>query len=670
VKKPPRPLGQSTVDGQETLRQAVQFHQQGRLNDADSLYRAILKAQPAHVEANHFLGVVRLQQGRNAEALDLIGAALRANPNSPLALTNFGTALERLGRPEAALASFDQALALKPDFVQALHCRGQALLALGRPQEALASYDRALAIRPGDANALANRAMALVALGRPEAALASFDRAIAIAPGHFEALNYRGAALLAVNRPEAALASFERAIAIRPDYAEAFNNRAIALNALKRLEQALASLDQALALKPDFSEAFCNRGNALKALGRFDAALASYDRAIALNPGNAEYFRNKGDLLAELGHVDEAVAAIETSITLAPRRTRAYYSLTLFKRMTPEDRNFRAMEALARDMNSLSADEQINLDFALAKAYADIGDPERSFRRLAEGNALKRKSIAYDETAALDFFARIRKTFTAALMRELAGAGEASRAPVFILGMQRSGTTLVEQILASHPKVLAAGERDDFEQSVAELQRAATGGLQFPEMFAQASGEDLRRLGAIYLRRIGVAESHAARITDKMPGNFLRVGLIRLALPNARIIHARRDPMDTCFSCFTQSFVENPPYVYDLAELGRYYRGYEGLMAHWREVLPEGAMLEVQYEDVVADLEGQARRIVAHCGLEWDARCLEFYRTERQVRTASLVQVRQPIFKSSIGRWRAYEAFLGPLREALAAGAG
>jgi hypothetical protein len=189
-------------------------------------------------------------------------------------------------------------------------------------------------------------------------------------------------------------------------------------------------------------------------------------------------------------------------------------------------------------------------------------------------------------------------------------------------------------------------------------------------MFAQASGEDLRRLGAIYLRRIGVAESHAARITDKMPGNFLRVGLIRLALPNARIIHARRDPMDTCFSCFTQSFVENPPYVYDLAELGRYYRGYEGLMAHWREVLPEGAMLEVQYEDVVADLEGQARRIVAHCGLEWDARCLEFYRTERQVRTASLVQVRQPIFKSSIGRWRAYEAFLGPLREALAAGAG
>ena len=369
--------------------------------------------------------------------------------------------------------------------------------------------------------------------------------------------------------------------------------------------------------------------------------------------------------MGELGRIDEAKVAIETAITLAPLRTRPYYHLALFKHMTPDEPHLRAMEKLAQNMSSLDADEQIDLNFALAKAYADIGDHKRSFARLADGAALKRKKALYDEAAEFSRFERIRKTFTGELMHSYAGLGDPSLAPVFIIGMPRSGTTLIEQILASHPKVFAAGEREDFAKAVDELHRITGNGSPFPETTAM-SGPHLRRLGASYLQRIGAAASTADRITDKMPGNFLYAGYINLALPNARIIHARRDPMDTCFSCFSQSFGDDSlPYTYDLGELGRFYRAYEALMAHWREVLPPGAMLEVQYEEVVADLEGQARRIVAYCGLEWDARCLDFHRTERPVRTASMAQVRQPIYTSSVGRWRPYQAFLGPLRAAL-----
>ena len=255
-------------------------------------------------------------------------------------------------------------------------------------------------------------------------------------------------------------------------------------------------------------------------------------------------------------------------------------------------------------------------------------------------------------------------------MRLRPDVGEPSDAPVFIFGMPRSGSTLVEQILASHPSVFALGEVDDFENAIAGLRDGAGNALQFPEMFAAPSAELLRRLGASYLQSVGAADSTADRVTDKRPANFLYAGLIHLALPKARMIHTRRDAIDTCWSCFSQRFADSGslPCAYDLGELGRYYRAYDGLMAHWRSVLPQDVMLEVQYEDVVEDIEAQARRILVHCGLEWDPCCLDFHRTERQVRTVSVAQVRQPIYTNAVGRWRRFEPFLGPLLRELADG--
>jgi hypothetical protein len=327
--------------------------------------------------------------------------------------------------------------------------------------------------------------------------------------------------------------------------------------------------------------------------------------------------------------------------------------------MAPGDPHLRAMQELAQDIGSLDEGEQIDLNFALSKALADVGDKDQSFQRLLTANALKRRRTFYDEAADIGFLERMQTAFTGQMMRNNEGAGEPSPAPAFILGMPRSGTTLAEQILASHPKVFGAGEIPDFARALAAIGPVSP--LRAPEAALQMSREQWRRLGAAYLGNIRARAPAAERIVNKMPDNFRFVGLIHLALPNARIIHVRRDPIDTCLSCFSKQFAGNLPYSYDLAELGRYYRAYEALMAHWRRVLPQGAMLEVRYEEIVADLEGQARRILAYCGLAWDANCLDFHRTERPVHTASVAQVRQPIYKSSVQRWRPYERFLGPL---------
>jgi hypothetical protein len=278
---------------------------------------------------------------------------------------------------------------------------------------------------------------------------------------------------------------------------------------------------------------------------------------------------------------------------------------------------------------------------------------------------MKRCLIDYDESRMFDLFDRIRDVFTSELLRRKEGAGDPSQVPVLIVGMPRSGTTLIEQILASHPKAFGGGELRDLGEVIAAHCDLAAAPAAYPECLRDMPGEVLGRIGAGYAARLRRRAPTAERIIDKMPANFLHLGLLHLALPNARIIHARRDPIDTCVSCFTRLFGGEQQFSYDLGELGRYYRRYQSLMAHWRATLPAGAMLEVDYEQLVDNLEPQARRIVDYCGLEWDDACLRFYETKRQVHTSSAAQVRQPIYRTAVGRWRPYRQWLGPLLEEL-----
>jgi sulfotransferase family protein len=325
-----------------------------------------------------------------------------------------------------------------------------------------------------------------------------------------------------------------------------------------------------------------------------------------------------------------------------------------------------ALEEMAKEPDSLSVEDRIALHFALARACEHMGRRDAAFEHLVAGNGLKRRHLIYDEAAVLGGMAQVEAVFTPELIRAQEGAGEPSPVPVFIVGMLRSGTTLVEQILASHPDVFGAGELKLFDGAIGSMRAAFHGSPGYPEIATHMTGAHFRELGGRYADGLRRLAPQAARITDKLPSNFVFAGLIHLALPNAVIIHTVRDPVDTCMSCFSRLFTEGQRHTYDLAELGRYYRRYQSLMAHWHRVLPPGRILDVQYEDVVADLEGAARRILAHCSLPWDPRCLDFHRTERPVRTASATQVRQPIYATSIGRGHAYGEFIAPLRAALA----
>jgi tetratricopeptide (TPR) repeat protein len=673
----------------------LELEHQGRFEEALVSYDKALELKPDDVEALNGRGNVLKALGRTDAALASYDEALALNPNYAAARYGRGCQLQEVGRIDEALADYDKALMLYPDFAEALNNRGVVLKEMNRLGEALASYDGALALNPNVVEAHNNRGVVLEQMNRLDEALASYDRALALNPDLITVIKNRGNVMNALDRTDEALADYDRALALNPCDADACNGRGNVMKKLHRIheaeamfrraiqldpgsadahcnlgsvlidlgksDQAEAVLRRAVALNPDFAIALHNLGTALIRLDRSDEAEVVIRRAVALNPDLAGAHHNLGVALMEFGRLSEAREAAERAVALAPLKLPYLRQLGEVRRYVAGDPYFTALEALAQNEASLSVDDQITLHFALAKAQADTGRPEEEFRRLLTGNALKRSHIDYDEIAVLGEIDRAQQVFTSQFIRASEGGGEPSSKPIFIVGMPRSGTTLVEQILASHPMVRGAGELTLFERAIGDVRSVMHEAPSYPEMALQMSEGHFRELGARYLAGIQQLAPAASHVTDKLPTNFLFAGLIHLALPAATILHTVRDPVDTCISCFSKLFTEVNLQTYDLAELGRYYRHYKALMAHWHRVLPPGRILDVSYEETVADLEGAARRILAHCGLPWDPRCLDFHLTERVVRTASATQVRQPIYTSSIGRWRAYEPLLGPL---------
>jgi tetratricopeptide (TPR) repeat protein len=480
------------------------------------------------------------------------------------------------------------------------------------------------------------------------------------AAAHFQ----RAVAMMNQGRWPEALAAYEAVLRLEPGHVPTLNNRGIVLERLGRQAEALASYEEALSLAPGDPLALNNRGEALQKLMRHEEALASFDAAIASAPDFAEAHGNRGRLLGHLGRTAEAIQALERAIELAPSQPQHYLHLAPLRRFGPGDPVLERMQRLAAQPRGLSAEGRIELGFALAKALADTGEHEEAFAQLSLANRLKRSTFHYDEPASLRELERIGALLGQDFQARMQGAGDPGPAPILIVGMPRSGSTLVEQILASHPKVFAAGELPDLEEVIeAELQRAGVG--PFPDGAAQLSPGAVSALGDAYVKRLCTASNGAERIVDKALSNFRFLGLVHVALPSARIVHMRRDPVDTCMSCYSLLFGGNQPFAYDLGELGRYHRAVDRLMRRWRELLPAEALLELNYETLIADPEAQVRRLLDHCGLDWDPRCLEFHRTRRVVTTSSAAQVRRPLYGGAVGAARVYERHLGPLLEAL-----
>jgi tetratricopeptide (TPR) repeat protein len=604
---------------------ALALHMQGRAGEAEQAYRAVLESHPDHAEALHGLGVLHLQNRRADLAVDFLRRAVVASGGSPVIRNNLGVALCAAGRFAGAAEVYREAVRAEPDSVPPLLNLGKILNVLGAWPEAVAVLRHAVALAPADAQVHQQLGMALSETGHGDEALGHFEKAVALAPDRSDVHCDLGAMLLKLKRPQQAAESYRRALTITPRSPAALCGLGETMGVLSQHDEAVSCFDRAIALAPDFALAHFNRGTALTYLGRKQDAAKAFVRAAELDPGSMAFRR------ALLG----------------------------LEKVSTGNEHLKALEALAAGRRDPA--ENIALHFALAKAYDDIGDHSRAMTEWRQGNAAKRSLSRYDIENDLARFRAIAATFTAGFLSAQAASGETSDVPVFVIGMPRSGTTLVEQILASHPDVFGAGE----QVILPDFINSGRAGRDFPASVGALGREEWRALGADYVERLRALAPQAARITDKLPLNFQLVGLIRIALPHARVVHVMRNPLDTCFSCYSVLLDDDLDFSCDLADLGRYYRGYRGLMDHWRTVLPPDAMLEIRYESLVADIETQARRLVDYCGLPWDARCLAFHETDRPVETASVLQVRRPLYDTSVGRAARYAAWLEPLRHAL-----
>jgi tetratricopeptide (TPR) repeat protein len=640
-----------------------------QLDDAVACYRRALEIKPRYPEACNNLGNALRGLGRLDDAMASYRRALEISPDFAEAHSNLGNMLRGLGRFDDAVASYRRAIQVKPHYPEACNNLGNALLDLEQFEAAAASYRRALELKPDFAEAHNNLGNALRGLGQLEAAAASYDQALALDRDFAGAHSNRGDVLRDLGRPAEAAASCRRAIELQPDLAGAHNSLGNALLDLGQLDGAAASYDQALTLRRNFAEAHINLGLLLRQRGCTAEAEASCRRALAMNPAAAPAIVLQAELRADDGRFTESEELFTRAIAIDPKLPEAWAGIAYLRKMTQRDAAW-AAQAQRVAGQRLPPRREVYLRFAIGKYFDDVKDFENAFGSYQRAHDLaKLYAVPYD---------RQQQTRAVDQMIERYGRGQASRLPidaatparpVFIVGMPRSGTTLAEQILASHPAVFGAGELPFWNSAASTHQSFARGGeagAHSGDTSADTAAKEVSdgiafKLATDYLRLLGDLSPDALRVIDKMPANFSCLGLIHEALPNARIIHMRRNPIDTCLSIYFQHFKGAHAYANDLDDLAHYYTEYVRLMQHWKSILPEGAILDVPYESLVADQEVWSRRMLEFIGVPWDPHCMDFHQTQRNVMSASKWQVRQKMTRSSIERWRNYEQFVGPL---------
>lgn len=484
-------------------------------------------------------------------------------------------------------------------------------------------------------------------------ALECYQEVVNADPRNVLARNGLGIALARLSRYPEAAAQFRNAIGARPGFPEAHFNLAGVLQSTGRFIESEMPLRRALKLKPAYTAARVSLGMTLTLLGRLPEAKDSYERALRSAPRDAQALVGLGQIEALNGRFEAAESAYQRALEALPGYPPAWAALVWLRKMTPADASWLKRAEEIADAG-LTAIDETTLRFAIGKYCDDVGDFTRAFRSFQRANELHRqRADPYDKEERSRFIEDSVNVYTReVLARPRAGASESAR-PVFVVGMPRSGTSLVEQIIASHPAAHGAGELEFWT----DVLRKHEGTIR-----KEPPSESLcRKLAADYLGVLAKHSKDAMRVVDKAPGNCEYLGLIHCVFPNARVIYLQRDPIDTCLSCYFQQFSPRMNFAIDLGDLAHYYRGHERLMAHWRQALPAGSLLEVPYAELVADQEGWTRKMLDFVGLPWDEQCLNFHKTERAVTTASVWQVRQKIYGSSVARWRNYEKFIGPL---------
>lgn len=654
-----------------------------RHEEAETHCRRALDLKPDFTDALLNLGNVQVAQGRHKDAIATWKKAVDLRPGFSLAWSNIGNAYRELGRLHDSETACRRAIETDDRNAQGWCNLGNAVRDLGRPAEAETHYRKATALQPNFVTAHNNLAIALIDQGRYEDAAAAVRYAVTFDPDYAEGWSNLSLALRELGQMDEAELAANRALKLKPDSASAHIDVAETLFLTERLEEAEDYLKKAMELEPGSARILLKLSGVLERANRIDEALKAVDDALELNPEMPEshyrkasihFMTNQLDeareslnkalrlmpkfplglaLLSEIeqamGNMDKAGEIALQAIEMNPGMPFAYMTYGKTKKYKKDDPDFIQMQEMAENPRHAGRQQQTSLHYALFKAYEDVGDYGKAFDHLSKGAAMKRQSIPYEEASAFAHIELQKTIYPEDFLKAYKNKGYKSNLPVFIVGMPRSGTTLTEQIISSHPDVYGAGELQDLTAAEHEI-----GGNFGPENAA--------RLGEIYIERIKKLDKSGKklRITDKMPGNFMRIGMIAAALPDAKIIHCRRNAIDTCLSCYKQLFARGQYWSYDLEELGRYYQNYLGIMDHWRKVLP-GRFLDIDYEETVTNFEEKARELIDYVGLPWNDACLAPHENKRAVLTASKTQVIQPVYKTSVESWRKYEDFIQPL---------
>jgi tetratricopeptide (TPR) repeat protein len=693
--------GRVNITPAKAIEMAGQLYSRRQYAQAERVCRQIIASRPGNADAHNILGVSLAALGRKDDAIGALKRAIKINGKAASYHANLGEILRQAGRLDEAAKAIEEAIKLEPNNAQALNNLGIIQYERKQFQDAVKSYRRALELKPNMPEALNNLGNASRLTGDIDGALQAYQEALTQRAIYPEVYNNLGTLLQQDRKFEEAEHALRKAIQQNPRYIEAHNNLAQLLSSQEQDAEALRILGEALQFagdkaqtllitariqlrrnnfeaaeqavrlalqeEPDNAEALAVLGQVLHETDRYDEAIEVLDRALRRSPDNAEALNFYGVALKSVGRLDEAREHILKALQLNGAMYGAYANLADLVDFSEGigDELFSRMEAIFDSIPDGEAEPLLALHFSYAKALDDRGQHAKALEHYIIGGRMKRAQLEYKESETHGFFDAIRAAFPKEVFENRKYAGLDDDRPVFIVGMPRSGSTLVEQILSSHPDIHGAGEVKHLSRALGDLRDRSPSLPKYPEMMAKVTPAQLDLVAKNYQRALAHGVGDAKRITDKLLTNYFFLGLINLLLPNAKVIHTRRDPVDTCLSGFTKLFKDDMPHCYDLAELGRYYGKYRELMEHWEQVLPDGFMTTVHYEDVVADTEKEAKRLVAFLELPWNEKCVEFHKSGRPVKTASVAQVRRPIYKTSVQRWKKYGPGLRPLLDAI-----
>jgi tetratricopeptide (TPR) repeat protein len=645
---------------EEARRQAQAALRAGRAASAERALRGLLARAPGEVNCEWLLGVALLEQDKTQEGLALLERVLSRAPDFAQARVDLARAYRSAGRSAEARTEVRRVLEVQPHHHRAWLAYGDILVDLKQYDDARLAFERATLTDPQRERV--QQATAALAADDRKQAEELFRAILREDASHPAALVGLGALALAADRPWDAERLLRHALRQAEHLPLALRGLGPALLALGRVHESEQAAQRLLKVEPENPQSWVTLAAVATRLLQQERALEAYEKAAVLQPQEPMIRLSIGHAQKTLGRRADSEAAYKAALALKPAMGAAWWGLADLKNYVFAHAEVERMQALLS--GRLPRADAAQVHFALGKALEDAHDYPRAFEHYAQGNALRRLDAAFDIEAFERRSARIRAFFDAPFLAGQAGSGAASRAPIFIVGLPRSGSTLIEQILASHSQVEGTMELPNIVTLVHQFDDMVQSRDGYPETLRGIPRAQLAALGARYLEETRPLRSGRERFTDKLPNNFSHIGLIQLILPNATVIDARRHPMDACFSTFKQHFASGQTFSYDLNDLGRYYRAYLSLMDHWDTVLP-GKVLHVQYEELVRDPEAQIRRLLAHCGLQFEPACLQFHATRRAVRTASAEQVRQPIYTSAVAHWRHFERELEPLRAAL-----